>query len=287
LEAIHTVTPRPPVTRILLCTNGGLFGGLVLRRLLASPGVAVVGVVESTRVLRSRQSWLNGVLALRRQSGLRYTAYLGCATILAEAIGGWSGLPPVARAARDRGIPVLVTADLNRSDGVDFVRQLRPDLLLSAFFNQRIGATVGAVATLGSVNIHPSLLPDFKGVDPVFHARLAGAPRLGVSLHRITSEFDTGPLLAQREVPVEAEASVLAATARLFAAGADLLLDCLPALLRGDPGRAQPPGGGYDSWPTRAQVRRFLSAGHRLVRLGDLRRSCRDDGSSGAVDRPR
>jgi hypothetical protein len=280
LEENPTVTPAQNGTRILLCTSGGLFGALVLQRLLASADVAVVGLVQSTRVLRSRQRWLQGVLEIWRHSGLPYTVYLGCATGVAEAVGRWSGLSPVAHAAKVRAIPVLATADVNQPEGVDFVRRQGPDVLLSAFFNQRIGAGVAAIATLGAVNIHPSLLPDFKGVDPVFHARLAGAPRLGVSLHRIAPELDTGPLLGQREVPVEANASVLASTALLFGAGAELLLDCLPALRHGDPGRPQPPGGSYDSWPTRAQVRRFRRAGQRLVRLGDLRQLWRAAGRS-------
>jgi len=123
----------------------------------------------------------------------------------------------------------------------------------------------------GAVNIHPSLLPDLKGVDPVFFARLRGVAPLGVTLHRIVQDLDAGPVLAQARVDVAARDSVLAITARLFERGADLLLDKLDAILAGDPGVAQQGVGSYDSWPSSAQVARLRRAGGALVRATDLR----------------
>jgi hypothetical protein len=254
-----------------LCTSGGLFGGLVLQRLLASPQLVVVGIIKSTRVLHPEQGWFRGVFDLLHRCGARYTLYLGCATGLVDSLGRWAGLPPVERAARLRDLPVLATPDLNRAAGLDFVDRQRPDLLVSAFFNQRIGEQLCAVPPGGAVNIHPSLLPDFKGVDPLFHARLSGAERLGVSVHRVTPELDAGGLLAQIEVPLDSAASLLAGTALLFDNGARLLLDCLPEILQGAAGQPQPPGGSYDSWPTPAKVRQFRRDGNRLMRLDDLR----------------
>lgn len=263
--------PEPRVARVLLCTSGGLFGALVLQRLLSSPQVAVVGVVKSTRVLGLEKGWLRGVLGLLRRSGVRYSLYLGCATGAAEWLGRWAGLPPVERVARERGLPILATADLNSVAGLDFIRRQGPDVLLSAFFNQRIGEQLCAVPQAGAVNIHPSLLPDFRGVDPLFHARLRGARQMGVSVHRISPEFDAGALLAQTEVALEPGASVLAGTALLFDSGMNLLLGCLPALLGGAKGQPQPAGGSYDSWPTPGEVRAFRRGGGRLLRLADLR----------------
>jgi len=257
---------------VLLCTSGGLFGALVLQRLLASPAVEVVGIIKSTRVLHPRQGWLRDVLALLHRSGLHYALYLGCATGGAELVGRWRGLPPVDVAARARGLPILATRDLNGTGGRDFVARCGPDLLLSAFFNQRIGEPMCSLPPLGAVNIHPSRLPDFRGVDPVFYARLRGAHPLGVSVHRIGPEIDTGALLAQAEVAIDPAASLLAATAQLFDRGVALFLGCLPALQAGDPGRPQPRGGSYDSWPTPAEVRAFVRSGNRLLRMDDLRR---------------
>lgn len=260
------------MTRVVLCTSGGLYGALVLERLLRNPDLQIAGLVLSTRILHPSYGWLHGALAQLRRSGPVYTLYLGCATALADLAGGLAGLPPVTASARRHAIPLCRTRDINGAAGRSFVAELHPDLLLSAFFNQRIGAAVASIPPAGAVNIHPSLLPDDRGVDPVFHARLRGAGQFGVTLHRIADDFDTGPVMAQAPVPVAADASALVVTAQLFRRGTDLLIDALPRLLAGDPGQPQAPGGSYDSWPDPSQVRAYRAAGHRLVSLADLAR---------------
>lgn len=241
----------------------------MLDRLLGDRAVEVVGIVHSTRVMHPAYGWLRGALAQLGRSGPAYTLYLGCATTLPDLLGRWTEIASVAENARRHRIPVYSTRNLNRGAGPDFIAARRSDLLLSAFFNQRIGAEVCTLPAVAAINIHPSLLPAFKGVDPVFFARLRGARQMGVTVHRIAESFDTGPMLVQRDVAVDDDASVLAATSRLFDQGAAALLDALPAILAGEPGQAQPPGGDYDSWPTPAQVRDFRRGGNCLVQVGD------------------
>lgn len=271
------------MTRVLLCTCGGLYGARVLAHLLREPSLEVVGIVLSTRVMHPAYGWLRGASAQLGRSGPAYTLYLGCATTLPDLLGRWTSPPSVRVNARRHRIPLHATRDVNAPDGTGFVAGRRADLLLSAFFNQRIGAAVRALPAVAAVNIHPSLLPDYRGVDPVFFARLRDARRFGVTIHGIAESFDTGPILVQRTVAIDAAASVLAATARLFDEGAAALLDALPALLREEPGLPQPPGGSYDSWPTPRQVEALLRAGHRLVRAGD-RALLRPDASSPAAN---
>jgi methionyl-tRNA formyltransferase len=258
------------MTRVVLCTSGGLYGALVLARLLQDDAVRVAGIVRSIRVLHPGYGWLRGAVEQLRRSGLAYTAYLGCATTLPDLLGRFCAVPSVTVRARRERIPLCATRDINSEAARRFIVGLEPDLLLSAFFNQRIGEAVTAIPYAGAVNIHPSLLPAFRGVDPVFFARLRGAATLGVSLHRVTADFDTGPLLAQEAVAIDDAASVIEATARLFVRGTACLVDRLPAILAGDDGTAQAAGGSYDSWPTPRQVRGFLERGNRLMRIADL-----------------
>jgi methionyl-tRNA formyltransferase len=258
--------PAAPA-RLLLCTSGGLHGVRVMARLAADPRVQVVGVVLSSRVFGKRDGWLHGVRALYRRSGLRYLLYLWTATSLAE----WLMRDSVRTRARAAGIPLLVSRDINDPAGLAFIDRCRPQLLVSAFFNQRIAPELLQRPGAGSVNIHPSLLPDLKGVDPVFFARLRGVTPLGVTLHRIVQELDAGPILAQAMIAVTPSDSVLSVTSRLFERGTELLLDKLGAILAGDPGTAQQGAGNYDSWPSSEQVGRFHRAGGELVRASDLR----------------
>jgi methionyl-tRNA formyltransferase len=234
--------------RLVLCTSGGLPGAAVLGALLQSSLVQVVGIVRSTRVLSARYGFLRGALEQWRRSGAAYTAYLGCASLARLRAGG---------------LPVHKTRDVNDAASRAFVAQLGPDLLVSAFFNQRIGDWTEGV------NVHPSRLPSLRGVDPVFYAFLRGERTLGVTLHRLAPDLDAGQIVAQREAPLIEGESVLGATTRLYGLGAALLLDSLEKIHSGS-AHAQRPGGDYTSWPTRAQVAEARAKGVRLVRARDL-----------------
>jgi len=204
----------------------------VLAALRASPAIEVAGVVRSTRIEAARRI---------RASGLRYALYLGCL---------------MRRRLDARGLPVLATADVNGAEARGFLASLSPNLLVSAFFNQKIDTALPAL------NIHPSLLPAFKGVDPVFHARLAGAATLGVTVHRLSAKFDSGDVISQESVSFAPEESVLRLTERLYVHGAHLLLKSLSKI---GEARPQPGPGNYDSWPSRAQVAALRAKGVKLV----------------------
>jgi methionyl-tRNA formyltransferase len=121
------------------------------------------------------------------------------------------------------------------------------------------------------VNVHPGALPGYRGVDPVFRARLDSTAALEASVHRVTPEFDAGALLGRVAVAHEPGESVLRATARVYAAGAALLESLAPAIARGDAGHAQDEAAArYDTWPAREEVERLRQRGVALARWSDL-----------------
>ncbi|HEX4332714.1 MAG TPA: formyltransferase family protein [Usitatibacter sp.] len=256
--------------RVVLCTRGGLPGARVLERLLASPNAEVAGIVLSTRVDGPRRGWLAGAIRRVHKSGLAYGAYLWASTAGADlAALGRNPASVRSRAAR-AGIPLHATRQIGDDAGRAFIAACRPDVLASAFFDQHVDERTRAIAPRGAVNIHPSVLPDFRGVDPVFHALLRGAQMLGVTVHRMVDAWDAGPILAsEASAPIPGE-SVLGATARLYERGAVMLAEGLPRIAAGDPGSAQGGEGCYDSWPGRADVTALSRRRIALVRVDDL-----------------
>lgn len=258
--------PTSPI-RVLLCTSGGLAGARVMARLAEAPAVELAGVILSSRLLRPGQGLLAAASGFLGRCGAAYTAYLWCSTALSGALA--RDPAGVAVQARRRGVPLLRTDDVNGRAALDFARRSAPGLLVSAFFNQRIGAALLAVPAHGGVNIHPSLLPEFRGVDPVFRSLLEGRRALGVSVHRLAEELDRGNVLAAAAHAADG-ASVFRATAALYGRGARLLVAALPRIVAGEAGAPQPAGGGYDSWPAPREVAELRRRGHSLVRLRDI-----------------
>jgi len=268
-------TARAPARlRTVFCTCGGLYGAVVLRRLRASPHLEICGIVRSSRVLDPRFGFLQGAMAQIRRSGLAYALYLWCTTTLADGLCALSGLGRPTRPG-DAAARRLTTRDLNDPEGRAFLAACAPDLLVSSFFNQRLRSETLAVPTLACLNIHPSLLPDAKGVDPVFQSLLHGGPPLGVTVHFMNTELDAGRILAQQEVVPHRGASVFELTALLYRTGAELLASAIVRVAAGEPGTAQSGPGTYQSWPTAAETSALRRRVGALLRFMDFVRLAR------------
>jgi methionyl-tRNA formyltransferase len=271
---VADIAPGTQRLRTVFCTCGGLYGALVLRRLRASPHLEICGIVRSSRVLNPRFGFLQGAVGQIRRSGIAYALYLWCTTTLADGLCTLNGL---GRSSESGDAPPrrLTTRDLNDAEGRAFLVACAPDLLVSSFFNQRLRAETLAVPTLACLNIHPSLLPDAKGVDPVFQSLLHGEPPLGVTVHFMNPEFDAGRILAQQPVEPRQDASVFEMTALLYRVGADLLASAVIGVAAGDTGVAQSGPGTYQSWPTAAETTALRRRGGALLRFMDLVRLTR------------
>jgi methionyl-tRNA formyltransferase len=265
----------PARLRTVFCTCGGLYGALVLRRLRACDGLEICAVIRSSRVIDPRFGFLRGAAAQIRRSSLLYALYLWCATTLADWLCVVAGIGAVPTRDAAPGLPVFTTRDINDTEGLKFLAACAPDLLVSAFFNQRLHAPALALPTRGCLNIHPSLLPGAKGVDPVFQSLLHGAPPLGVTVHFMTPELDAGRIVAQRSVEARAGSSVFATSALLFREGAELLAAAVEPIARGAAGSPQSGAGSYQSWPTREELRLLRARGGALMRVADLVRLVR------------
>ena len=272
---LTAASAAPGRLRTVLCTCGGLYGALVLRRLRACDRLEICAVIRSSRVLDPKFGFFRGAVAQIRRSGLVYALYLWCATTLADWLCAIAGIGAVPTRGAKPGLPVLTTRDINDAEGLRFLTACAPDLLVSAFFNQRVHAPALALPKRGCLNIHPSLLPDAKGVDPVFQSLLHGVPPLGVTVHFMTPELDAGRIVAQRPIEGRAGSSVFAITALLFREGAELLAQALEHIATGATGSPQSGAGSYQSWPTRRELRSLRTRGGALLRLGDLVRLVR------------
>jgi methionyl-tRNA formyltransferase len=116
----------------------------------------------------------------------------------------------------------------------------RPDLLVIYGFNWTLPRAVFEIPRFGAINIHPSLLPAYRGPAPVLWAIRNGDPDIGVTVHRIDEGIDTGPILAQRGgVPLGDDVTPERLRARLAPHIRDLLTTALIQVTSGAPGRPQ------------------------------------------------
>ena len=142
--------------------------------------------------------------------------------------------PPVKRIALAWNLPVEQPVSLKQAEVVEQLAGFHPDVIVVAAFGQILPQSVLELPRYGCINIHPSLLPRWRGASPVAAAILAGDELTGVSIMQLDRGMDTGPVLARAQIPITAEDTTGSLTTKLALIAARLLQEVLVRCLRGE-----------------------------------------------------
>ena len=141
---------------------------------------------------------------------------------------------PTKRFAEERGLEVRQPKSLRPEDECAALASLSPDVVVVAAYGLFLPPDALEIPPLGCLNIHPSLLPSYRGPSPVVSAILNGDDQTGVTIMKLDEGMDSGPILAQEQVSIDDEETGPELTRRLFDVGADLLVDTLPRWSSGE-----------------------------------------------------
>ncbi len=130
---------------------------------------------------------------------------------------------PVKKKAKELGIEVRTPAKLNTEENLLSLRELKPDVLVVVAYGKILRQAFLSIPTLGSLNVHASLLPRWRGAAPIQHAILEGDSETGATIMKMVEELDAGPLLSQIRIPILAEDTAGTLHNRLAIAGAKVM----------------------------------------------------------------
>jgi methionyl-tRNA formyltransferase len=133
--------------------------------------------------------------------------------------------PPVADAARALGIPLMQPQSVNADEARERIASARPEAVCICAFGALIKDPL--LSDYEMLNVHPSLLPRWRGAAPIERAIEAGDDETGVTIMRPTAELDAGPICLQRSEPIRADDDYGTLSARLAALGGELLVYAL------------------------------------------------------------
>jgi methionyl-tRNA formyltransferase len=143
-------------------------------------------------------------------------------------------MSPVKEVALARELPVFQPGTLHSAEALEHLVAWQPDLIVVAAFGQILRQPVLQLPAHGCLNVHASLLPRYRGAAPIPAAILAGDEITGVTIMRMDEGLDTGPILAQAELPIGPGDTTGSLTRGLAGFGARLLIETLPGWLRGE-----------------------------------------------------
>jgi len=142
--------------------------------------------------------------------------------------------PPVAVAAREMGLALLQPESLRSAEALADLSALRPDLLVTVAYGRLVPGAVLALPPMGCINLHPSLLPEYRGASPIQRAIADGAAATGVTVMHLSEDLDAGDIILQRRVEIGPEETAGELEARLAEEGAALLLESAGQIARGE-----------------------------------------------------
>jgi len=142
---------------------------------------------------------------------------------------------PVHQRALEWGVPVHAPAKVNLPESLDVLRDRVADLFVVAEYGQILSQALLDIPRLGSINVHGSLLPRWRGATPVEAAILAGDTETGVAIQRVVRELDAGAVIATRAVAIGPADDTGSLRERLALMGGELAAEVVARFAAGEP----------------------------------------------------
>ncbi len=137
---------------------------------------------------------------------------------------------PIKEVAADRGIPVLQPDSLKDTEFLAQLKGLSADIFVVIAFGRFLPVELLEMPVRGAVNLHPSLLPRYRGAAPINWAIINGDTVTGISIIRLNSQMDAGDVIGQTQLPIRPEDTAVTLRERMIPVGSALLLETLAAL---------------------------------------------------------
>lgn len=134
---------------------------------------------------------------------------------------------PVKQYALDHGIPVYTPEKLNDAS-VTIHKELKPDLFVVAAYGKIIPRKLLDIPTFGALNIHPSLLPKYRGPSPIQSALLNGDAETGITIIKMDEKMDHGPIIVQEVFPLSPRDTFASLHERMFRDASQMLITAIP-----------------------------------------------------------
>jgi methionyl-tRNA formyltransferase len=140
---------------------------------------------------------------------------------------------PVKRLAESQGLHVVQIEKFKDAGNIEKLDELKPDAIVVASFGLLLPPQVLSIPKFGCINVHPSLLPRYRGASPIATAIWQGDEITGVTIMLMDKGMDTGPILAQKEVPISDDDTAGSLGEKLAKVGARLMVDTLASWIGG------------------------------------------------------
>jgi methionyl-tRNA formyltransferase len=138
--------------------------------------------------------------------------------------------PPCAEFAKENDIPLYQPIHVKDDETIKIIKNINPDFIVVAAYGLFLPQKLIDLAQIDTVNVHASLLPEYRGAAPINQAIYDGKKTIGVSIMKVELKMDSGAVYSQASIPIENKDTTFSLTEKLASLGANLLLETLPKI---------------------------------------------------------
>lgn len=181
---------------------------------------------------------------------------------------GFDRPPSVKSLLKEYDCPIYEPSSVNNKKFLNTIGELGIDLVVSVAASQIFKSRILNLPNIGCINMHGSLLPKHRGINPSFWALLAGDKETGISVHFMDESIDTGKIVLQRSIPIDEDETLDSLSKKIAEKGAHVLVEAMD-LIEQDGGEVafeQEEGeGSYHSFPTKEDGKKFRDKGLKFI----------------------
>lgn len=270
---------------VIFTSKNNIYANKIIKELFLIRNIEIIGIVESNIIYPGKGN-ASAILSIFRKSGLSYLlsqiikfSFFKFGSALYSILSKKNRnniLFPYKILSKKINVPIYTEKDINSKTFIEKMFKSNPDLFISVFLNQIFKPELLSIPRIGALNIHPALLPAYRGLSPVFWALANGEKKTGITIHWIDEKIDSGKIISQKEVLILSKDTEFSLYLRCVNEGISLLrttFDIIESYGKNlfTKKNTLP---GYYSFPTKEDVARFKNKGRKFLTLKELLTAC-------------
>ncbi|MBV1874844.1 MAG: hypothetical protein KUG80_08675 [Gammaproteobacteria bacterium] len=271
------------INNIVIFTIDSVFSTIYLQALLPQIHKNVSLICISERYGDKYGSLSDQVIEHIKDSGIKYSNYMAAIylyhipiifilNLVAKTLRFKHKNMLITQMAKKYNIPLIKINDVNNAEFEKKLSEVKPDIIVSAYFDQIMKEHIFALPNLGTINFHPGYLPDFPGPSATFWA-MKNQGNVGSTIHYVDAGIDTGNVILRSSVEKNKAKSVIGMDYEVFSKGAENTLTVLNAIEKNEVSQfSQEKGGNYYSFPKTKDVSDAIKNNLHLIKFWEYMR---------------
>lgn len=262
--------------RIIILSASQIYANKVVKELIEEFNKEIVLIAEPKSIIAKKSLYFS-LKKLIHISGFEYVFYQAVKMLLFKLIGKFYThfFPKDSKnkfflkesLAKLYKINIVKLSDANNKQAFKIFLKLKPDLIVSVFFNQLLDKKILEIPRLGAINIHPGLLPGYRGTSPIYWSLVNGEKFTGVSIHKIDEGIDTGGIYKKVKIEIDDQDTEDSLYWKSVCKGSGELIDVIKKLKKGNLKTVSNKGGRFFSFPSRESIKQFKQNKRSFLRL--------------------